>query len=174
MGFSPMEGLVMATRSGDIDPGLLLYLQRSAGFDSDALDDLLNHKSGLLGVSGLSADMRQLLSSGTPSARLAVALYCYRLRKYIGAYLVTLGGADALVFGGGVGENSPGVREKVLENMQWCGIELDAPRNRATLGKAGCISTPASKVALWVIPADEEQCMAEQAASAAAMAAGAT
>jgi acetate kinase len=165
MGFSPLEGLVMATRCGDIDPGLLLYLQRSAGLDAATLDELLNQRSGLLGVSGLSGDMRRLLSADTPSARLAVAVYCYRLRKYIGAYMMTLGGADAILFGGGVGENAPAIRRGVLESMHWCGIELDASRNEALIAEPGCISTPASKVSVWVIPADEARILAEQAAT---------
>jgi len=126
MGFSPLEGLMMATRSGDIDPGLVTFLQRQEGLTPDQTDSLLNERSGLLGVSGISADMRELLVSPDANAHLAVDLYCYRARKYLGAYLAVLGGADAIVFGGGVGENAPAVRARILENMAWAGLKLDA------------------------------------------------
>lgn len=113
MGFSPLEGLVMATRCGDVDPGLIVFLQRAKGLESAALERLLNRESGLLGVSGLSDDMRALLEAHSETARRAVDLYCYRARKYIGAYLMVLEGADAILFGGGVGENAPEVRARI-------------------------------------------------------------
>ena len=119
----------MATRSGDIDPGLTTFLQRQESLTPQQLDRLLNARSGLLGISGISADIRELLRSPDELARLAVDLYCYRVRKYVGAYLAVLGGAEAIVFGGGVGENVPEVREKILTGMGWCGI-ADA-RHRA-------------------------------------------
>lgn len=163
MGFSPLEGLVMATRSGDLDPGLVTYLIHSAGFTSDELEKLLNNQSGLLGVSGLSSDMRVLLESDRTEARLAIDLYCYRIRKYIGAYLAVLGGADAVLFGGGVGENAPLIRNMIVEDMQWCGIELDAGANSDTIEREGCISISSGRVRVWVIPVDEAAVLAREA-----------
>jgi acetate kinase len=163
MGFSPLEGLVMATRSGDIDPGLIMYLQRQEGLTPEQLYELLNERSGLAGVSGRSGDMRQLLESQDEQSRLAIDLYCYRARKYLGAYLAVLGGADAIIFGGGVGENVPEVREKILTGMQWCGIEVDLKRNRDSSGIAR-ISSEGSRVEVWVVPVDEAAILAREAA----------
>jgi acetate kinase len=162
MGFTPLEGLVMATRCGDLDPGLMLYLQRNLGIGLAELDDMLNRHSGLLGVSGLSPDMRVLLAADTPAAHLAIGLYCYRASKYIGAYLAALGGADSIVFGGGVGENAPAIRTRILANLGWAGIHLDPALNRAASGRAHCISRPGSPVTVWVLAVDEERIMAEQ------------
>ncbi|VAW83993.1 Acetate kinase [hydrothermal vent metagenome] len=170
MGFSPLEGLVMATRSGDIDPTVVSYLQQQSGLSLDEIERLLNRESGLLGVSGESADMRVLLASDSPEAALAVELYCYRVRKYIGAYLAILGGADAILFGGGVGENSPQVRAKVLQSMVWLGIELDADKNETSLAVEAMISKEKSDIEVWVIPVDEARVMAEQALEAEALA----
>ena len=163
MGFSPLEGLVMATRSGDVDPGLVTYLQQVESLSAEEVARLLNHQSGLLGVSGLSADMRELLATDDPRARLAVALYCYRARKYLGAYLAVLGGADAILFGGGVGENAAAVRAEILGGLEWTGIHLDAAANLASAGREGCISTPDSRIQVWVIPVDEAQILAQEA-----------
>jgi acetate kinase len=163
MGFSPLEGLVMATRSGDIDPGLLLHLQLSAGMTPERLATLLNEESGLRGVSGGSADMRSLLASSEPAARLAVDLYCYRARKYLGAYLAVLGGAEAILFGGGVGENAPEIRARVLAGLEWAGIEVDAARNAAPPGSEVRIHSDASRIAAWVIPVDEAMELAREA-----------
>jgi len=165
MGFSPLEGLVMATRSGDVDPGLLLFLQRAEDLSPAQLEALLSECSGLLGVSGASADMRELLASQDAAARLAVSVYCRRALKYVGAYLAVLGGADAVLFGGGVGENAPAVREKILAGMEWAGILLDPESNRATAGKQVRISTRKSSVEIWVIPVDEATVIAEDAAT---------
>jgi len=162
MGFSPLEGLVMATRSGDIDPGLITYLQRQEDLSPEKLDELLNERSGLLGVSGRSGDMRQLLESQDEWSRLAVDLYCYRARKYLGAYLAVLGGAEAIVFGGGVGENVPAVREKILIGMKWCGIEVDSTENRDSNGLSR-ISGEGSRVEAWVVPVDEAAILAREA-----------
>ena len=162
MGFSPMEGLMMATRSGDIDPGLVTFLQGQEGLTSEQINRLLNEKSGLLGVSGISADMRQLLESQDEHARLAVDLYCYRARKYLGAYLAVLGGAEAIVFGGGVGENAPEVRKRILEGMEWCGIEIDSKKNYGP-GKMFCISNETSRVQVWIIPVNEAVILAREA-----------
>lgn len=163
MGFSPLEGLMMATRPGDIDAGLIAYLQHQEGLTPEQTGHLLNEQSGLLGVSGISADMRLLLESEEASARLAVELYCYRARKYLGAYLAVLGGADAIVFGGGVGENAAAVRQKILAGMEWCGIEIDPEKNRAANGMEVCISNQASRVAVWVVPGNEAAVLAREA-----------
>lgn len=163
MGFSPLEGLVMATRSGDIDPSVILYLQRSYRFSRDMVEKMLNCFSGLLGVSEISGDIQELLESNLPEAQLAVKLFCYRIRKYIGAYLAVLGGADAILFGGGVGENAPIVRKLILENMDWLGIILDLQANNAIIGKEGCINSSMSKIEVWVIPVDEASVLAQEA-----------
>lgn len=163
MGFSPLEGLVMATRSGDIDPEILLFLQKSGDLTADEIHKMLNESSGLLGLSGISGDMRVLLESGSREARLAIDLYCYRARKYIGSYLSVLNGADAILFGGGVGENAPLIRELVLKDMKWCGIELDCRINNATIGIEGRISSSSSRIEAWVIPVDEATVLAKEA-----------
>lgn len=163
MGFSPLEGLMMSTRPGDIDPGILMYLQTSKGFSVDEIDSLLNKISGLFGVSGVSGDMRMLLQSHNPYAKLAVDIYCYRARKYIGAYMAVLGGADGILFGGGVGENAPLIRKKILDTMQWCGVELDESANSDTIGKEGRVSAKNSTVDVWTIHVDESTVLAEEA-----------
>jgi acetate kinase len=163
MGFSPLEGLVMATRCGDVDAGLLTYLQRAESLSAAALEELLNRSSGLLGVSGLSSDMRELLASDAPAARLAVDLYCYRARKYLGSYLAVLGGVDAVLFGGGVGEHAAVVRERILSGLEWCGILLDSELNHGTSGQEGRISAPDSKTEVWVLPVDEAVILAQEA-----------
>jgi acetate kinase len=162
MGFSPLEGLVMATRCGDLDPGLVTYLQRAEGLSPEAAEHLLYHESGLRGVAG-DDDMRTLLASEEPDARRAVELYCYRARKYLGGYLAALGGADAVLFGGGVGENAPQIREAIVANMEWAGIALDAQANRAAAGTEACISRSDSRVQVWVIPVDEAAVLADEA-----------
>lgn len=166
MGFSPLEGLVMATRSGDIDPGLLTYLERTAEFSAEMLERVLNMESGLLGVSGISGDMRTLLSSDSKNAKFAVELYCYRVRKYIGAYLAVLCGADVIAFGGGVGEHAPGVRERILSGMEWCGVVLDRERNDAAQSATTTgtrISASSSPVDIWVASVDESAVLAREA-----------
>lgn len=165
MGFSPLEGLVMATRAGDVDPGALTFLQKTEHMGPEELERLLNESSGLLGVSGESGDLRQLFRSRNADAELAIDLYCYRIRQYVGAYLAVLGGADAILFGGGVGEYAPAVRQQALTGMEWCGVRLDNYANQATVGAEGCISTPDSGVAVWVLPVDEAAVMADQALS---------
>ncbi len=165
MGFSPLEGLLMATRSGDIDPSVVIYLQRQAGLNAEEIEQLLNKQSGLLGISGESNDMQALLNSDHPDAELAVNLYCYRVRKYIGAYLAVLEGADAILFGGGVGENSSQVRAKILQGMEWSGVQLDLFDNNRASGTEARISTVASRTDVWVIPVDEAQVMVLDAAA---------
>lgn len=163
MGFSPLEGLVMASRSGDLDPSVITYLMREKGLSPDAVDRLLNEDSGLKGVSGKSADMAVLLADETAQSRAAVELYCYRIRKYLGAYLAALGGADGIIFGGGVGEHAPVIRERVLAGMEWCGIALDAHANGAAVGGEGRINRPAGTVEVWVTPVDEAAILAQEA-----------
>lgn len=163
MGFTPLEGLVMATRSGDLDPGLMLFLQRTLGRSAEWLETTLNGESGLLGLSGKTGDMRALLQSDDPDARLAVEVFCYRVRKYIGAYLAVLGGADGLIFGGGIGEHAAAVRARILEPMTWCGIRLDPAANEAASGREGRISAADSAIDCRVIPVDEAQVLAREA-----------
>jgi acetate kinase len=160
MGFTPLEGLVMGTRSGDLDPAILDYVAAKEGLSITELDSMLNKQSGLLGVSGLTADMRELLDeeaeNGDRRARLAIDLFCYRVRKYIGSYLAAMNGADAIVFTGGIGAKSPPIRARICADMQWLGIELDAERNDAVNDHEGQISRDGSRVATWAIPTDEE------------------
>lgn len=163
MGFSPLEGLMMATRSGDIDAGLVAFLQRQEGLTPQQTETLLNRHAGLLGVSGISADMTQLLKSDDPQAALAVGLYCYRARKYVGAYLAVLGGADAVVFGGGVGENAPAIRARILADMEWAGLEIDPVLNAAASGTETRISRSGRAAEIWVLPVNEAVILMEQA-----------
>lgn len=164
MGFTPLEGLVMGTRSGDLDPALVGYLVRKAGLSFDEVERLLNERSGLLGLSGLSSDMRELLiaAEGRPNSRaaLAVDVFCYRVRKYIGSYLAVLGGADAIVFGGGIGERSAVIRSRICDGMDWCGLRLDPVRNEAAVGlasgEAAKISEDGAQLACYVAGVDEE------------------
>ncbi|MDX6271957.1 MAG: acetate kinase [Acidobacteriota bacterium] len=161
MGMTPLEGLVMGTRSGDIDPAIIDYVAAKEGLSAQEVETLLNKQSGLLGISGLTNDMRELLDEERESddrrARLAIEIFCYRARKYIGAYLAALNGADAVVFTGGIGENSAEVRARICDGLQWLGLELDAERNAAHhSGAQGLISTDASRLAAYVIPTDEE------------------
>lgn len=163
MGFTPLEGLMMATRAGDIDPGALTTLLRNENLSPAALEDLLNRQCGLLGVSGRSADMRELLAAAPDDARaaLAVEMFCYRASKYVGAFLAVLGGAQAVVFGGGIGENSPEVRARICERLAWFGLHLDASRNLATVGKDGRITDETSRLQGWVVAVDEAALMAD-------------
>jgi acetate kinase len=158
MGFTPLEGLVMGTRSGDLDPAVIGYLARKEGVPVGDVERCLNERAGLLGVSGRSRDMRELLrrEAGDPRARLAVELFCYRARKYVGAYLAALGGAQAILFSGGIGERSPEVRARICEDMQWCGLALDPAGNAEAVGVERRIDRPDAALQAWVIPADEE------------------
>ena len=161
MGFTPLEGLIMGTRSGDLDPAILDFIGAKEGLTSREVELMLNKQSGLLGVSGLTSDMRELLAeeaaNGDRRARLAIDLFCHRARKYIGAYLATMNGADALLFSGGIGENSPDVRARIVADMSWLGIVADPAKNAAlTAGKEGRFDAEGSRVQLWVVPTDEE------------------
>lgn len=164
MGFTPLEGLMMRTRCGDLDPGLVFYLKRQTGYSDSELESLLNHDSGLLGVSDLSGDMKTLLDSDSEAARLAVELFCYRVRKYIGAYTAVLGGVDAIVFGGGVGEHAAPVRERILAPLDYLGLRLDREANAAARGERRRLSADDSRGEAWVVPVDEGALMARQAA----------
>lgn len=167
MGFSPLEGLVMATRSGDVDPALITYLQRVEGLSAAEVERLLNQRCGLLGISGVSGDMRELLASHEPRARLAVDVFCYRARKYLGAYLAVLGGANGILFGGGIGENAAAVRAAILDGLAWAGLSVNAEANAETVGCEGCISAVGSRIGAWVIPVDEARVLAQEAVAAA-------
>jgi acetate kinase len=161
MGFTPLEGLIMGTRAGDLDAAILDFVANKEGLTLSQVELLLNKQSGLLGLSGLTADMRELLNEITEHddrrARLAVDVFCYRARKYIGAYLAVLDGADAIVFAGGIGENAAEVRARICSGLEWLGISIDAAANASlTSGHEGRFSGPNSRVELWVIPTDEE------------------
>ena len=164
MGLTPLEGLVMGTRSGDLDPAVVFYLHREAGLSVDDIDDLLNKRSGMLGLAGAN-DMREvarLVGAGDQAAAEALDVYCYRIRKYVGAYTVALGRLDALVFTAGIGENSDGVRGGVCSGLERLGISLNPHRNRARSGRARTISADDSPVAVLVVPTNEELEIAEQ------------
>jgi acetate kinase len=167
MGFTPLEGLMMGTRSGDLDPALVSYLARKEKVDAGEIESWLNQRSGLLGLSGISHDMRDLAVAydSNRRARLAVDSFCYRACKYLGAYLAVLeGAAQAVIYSGGIGENAPLVREKILSGMAWCGIELDGAANVAALGSDGKISTPSSRLDVFVVHTDEEVIIARETA----------
>lgn len=159
MGFTPAAGVMMSTRSGDLDPGLLWYLARTEGLDAKGFNEMINSRSGLLGVSETSSDMRDLLDCETEDVRAAeaVALFCYQVRKWIGAFAAALGGLDILVFAGGIGENAPPVRARICEGLGFLGIEIEERQNEAN---DGVISTPAGRVAVRVMQTDEEQMIA--------------
>ena len=165
MGFSPLEGLVMATRSGDVDPGALLYLQTRCGISPSELMDLLNRQSGLLGLSGISANVSELLASDLDAARIALDVYCHRISRYLGAYLAVLGGADAILFGGGVGENVPVIRSRVLATLGFAGITIDPDINNRCRGTEAMLSVPGAPVQVWVFAVDEARVMARSALS---------
>jgi acetate kinase len=158
MGLTPLEGLMMGTRTGDVDPSLAGYLARSEGVSAEAVEEWFNRRSGLLGVSGVSQDVRDLLEAegqGNARAALALDMFCYRVRKYIGAYLAALGRADALIFGGGIGENSPEIRRRICAGLEGLGITLDPRRNDEAKGTEGRIGIEDSQVQCYVIPVDE-------------------
>jgi acetate kinase len=161
MGMTPLEGLVMGTRAGDIDPAIIDFLAIKEGLSVHQIETMLNKQSGLIGISGLTNDMRELLEEAHENndrrARLAIEIFCYRARKYIGAYLAAMNGADAVVFTGGIGENSPEVRAVICGGLEWLGLELDAELNiKCTNGCESVISTSGSRLAAYVIPTDEE------------------
>jgi acetate kinase len=161
MGLTPLEGLVMGTRAGDLDPAIVDFLAAKEGLSAHEVETMLNKQSGLLGISGLTNDMRELLAEAQENddrrARLAVEMFSYRARKYIGSYLAAMGGADAVVFTGGIGENSPEVRAQICRGLEWLGLELNDELNAAHVnGREGLISREGARLAAYVIPTDEE------------------
>jgi acetate kinase len=170
MGLTPLEGLVMGTRSGDVDPALIGFLARREGTTAEEVEQLLNHRSGLLGLSGRTADMRTLLeaeAAGDRRAALAVDLFCYRARKTLGAYLAALGGADAVVFGGGIGANAAAVRARICAGMEWSGLRMDAEAN-AALAAPASLSPAGARPEVYVAEVDEETAIAQDAAGCVA------
>ena len=171
MGMTPLEGLVMGTRSGDIDPAVLFHLARRANLSIDDLDDLLNKRSGLLGLAGSSdyRDIRAAIQRGDDDAMLAFEVYVHRLRAYAGAYLAQLGGVDVISFTAGVGENTPGVRVAALETLRFAGVEVDPVRNEGPGRGIRVISTDQSRVTVLVVPTNEELEIARQTLQAAGL-----
>lgn len=164
MGFTPLEGLVMGTRSGDIDPSIVFYLINQ-GIPPKEVEELLNRKSGLLGISGVSNDIRDVereAGAGNKRAKLALEIFAYRAKKYIGAYAAALGGMDVLVFTGGIGENDPLMRKMICSDMEFLGLKINDRANAAVVGKTGIISDEESRVKVLVIPTDEEFAIAEE------------
>jgi len=159
MGFTPVEGLMMGTRSGDVDMGVVTFLMEKEMIGSSSASTLFNKHSGVLGVSGISSDMRDIenaVAQGNERAKLALDMYEYRIKKYIGSYMAALNGCDVLVFTGGVGENQTGTRQKVCDSLSFSGVKIDAELNKTSRGKEVLLSTPDSKVKVVVIPTDEE------------------
>jgi acetate kinase len=166
MGFTPNEGLMMATRSGDVDPGIFEFLNRKEGLSIENTQDILNFQSGLLGVSGVSSSMQEVVKSSSKEAQLAVELFCYRVRKTIGAYIAVLQGVDAILFSGGIGENAAIVRKKIIDPLSWIGLEVDAARNEEAIKPEVSnvieITKSSSKVKSYVIGNDESSFIYEQ------------
>ena len=159
MGFTPLEGLMMGTRCGDFDPSIILTLMERDGFTLEEINKLVNKQSGLLGISGVSSDMREVMSAaqaGNERAKLAVSMFCYRIKKYIGAYAAVMGGVDHVVFTGGIGENAPMIRFVTCEGLSYMGIEINEQKNRACQGREGQINVENSRVGVWVVPTNEE------------------
>jgi acetate kinase len=165
MGFTPLEGLVMATRSGDLDPAIVAYLCEKESADVSHIIDLMNHESGLVGISGRTSNMKELLEmeGKDEQARLAIEVFCYRVKKYIGSYLAVLSGADAIIFSGGIGENAPSIRARICSQFEWGGIVLDSQRNETARGKEAVISVDGASPRVLVIPVDEESVIAREA-----------
>jgi acetate kinase len=160
MGMTPLEGLVMGSRSGDLDPAILSLIATKEGLSPTEVDALLNTQCGLLGISGVTNDMKVLLKElgvhDDRRIRLAVEIFCYRARKYIGAYLAAMGGAEALIFTGGIGENAPEIRARICNGLDWAGLTIDADRNAQATGRQAQINAADSRLQIWVIPTDEE------------------
>lgn len=168
MGLTPLEGVMMGTRSGDIDGGAITFLQKKLGLDADGMSGLLNKKSGVLGITGISSDMREVdaaAKEGNELAQTALKMYNYKIKKYIGSYAAALGGCDIIVFTAGVGENQSSMRAEVCENMKWMGVKIDEAKNATIHGEEAVISTPDSKVTVVVIPTDEELMIASDTMS---------
>ena len=159
MGLTPLEGLMMGTRSGDIDAGAVTFLEKKLGLDADGMSNLLNKKSGVLGITGISSDMREIeaaIEKGDEMAKTALDMYNYRIKKYIGAYAAAMGGCDIIVFTAGVGENQYQTRQDACVGLEYMGVKRDVEKNKTIRGEEAVISTPDSKVTVCVIPTDEE------------------
>ncbi len=168
MGLTPLEGIMMGTRSGNVDAGALVYLQKKLGLSADELSDLLNKKSGMLGISGISSDMREVreaAENGNERAKLAISMYTYCIKKYVGAYAAAMGGCDIIVFTAGVGENQDIVRELVCTDMEYMGVEMDVEKNSKIRAEEAVLSMPESKVKIVLIPTDEELMIASDTMS---------
>lgn len=168
MGLTPLEGIMMGTRSGNVDAGALVYLQKKLGLSADELSDLLNKKSGMLGISGISSDMREVreaAENGNERAKLAISMYTYCIKKYVGAYAAAMGGCDIIVFTAGVGENQDIVRELVCTDMEYMGVEMDVEKNSKIRAEEAVLSMPGSKVKIVLIPTDEELMIASDTMS---------
>ena len=165
MGLTPAEGLVMGTRSGDLDPAILVYLARRLDASVSDIDRIINKESGLLGLSGLSSDMRDIeeeAAKGNARAELALEVFCYRIRKYVGAYAAAMGGLDAVVFTAGIGENSPVIRERVCRDLGFLGVDLDDGKNATERGRAVDLATESSRVRVLLVPTNEERMIARE------------
>jgi acetate kinase len=173
MGLTPLEGVPMGTRCGDIDPALVTYMMRQMNFDCDQMDEYMNKKSGVFGISGVSSDFRDLDDAsiaGHARAKLAVDTFCYKVKKYIGAYAAAMNGVDAIVFTAGVGENDRAVREKSLRGLEYLGVDVDFEYNMTCpRGEEAELSRPGSKVKVYMIPTDEEMVIARDTAALAGM-----
>jgi acetate kinase len=159
MGLTPLEGLMMGTRPGDLDSGAVMYLVEHAEMGLHEVDVLLNKHSGMYGISGLSNDMRDLMKAreeGNSRAGLAIEMFCYRVKKYIGAYLAALNGADTIIFTGGIGENAPAIRAQICANLDGLGVSIDAAKNDPAIGKETNITGEGARTQVWVIPTNEE------------------
>jgi acetate kinase len=161
MGFTAVDGLPMGTRTGAIDPGVLLFMFDELGMSVREVERLLYHESGLLGMSGISSDVRDLLASDSPAARLALDVFVYRARRELGSLTAALGGLDAVVFTAGIGENQPEIRRRICQDSAWLGLELD---DAANARQGPRISAPDSRVSAWVVPTDEETMIARHVA----------
>jgi acetate kinase len=161
LGFTALDGLCMGTRPGSVDPGVILHLFHTLGLTAKEVETILYKQSGLIGISGIGSDMRVLLRSPDPNARLAVDYFVYRAAKEIGALAAVLDGVDGIVFTAGIGENSPEIRQRISDSSKWLGLELDTEAN---LRGGPCISAPASKVSAWVVPTNEEMMIARHTA----------
>jgi acetate kinase len=157
MGFTTLEGLMMGTRCGALDPGVILYMEQAQGLTPQAVEDLLYRRSGLLGVSGISADMRELLASGDPRAKEAIDLFIFRIIREIGAMAASMGGVDGIVFTAGIGEHAPAIRQAVCARLAWLGLALDEAANARGDGK---ISAADARTSAWAVTTDEEQMIA--------------
>jgi len=163
MGMTPVEGLLMGTRSGDVDAGIISFVMEKENIGTQAISTLVNKHSGLLGISGVSSDMREIraaIAEGNEKAQLAYDIFVYRIKKYIGAYAAALGGVDIIMFTGGIGENAFYLREQVCKDLKFLGIEIDSEKNSKTFGEEAIISTPESKITVMVVPTDEEYMIA--------------